>query len=380
MKSMSEVKRSLIERDGLRCAVSGEFVNDPDELAVDHILPPSKGGSDDLDNLILVSKRLNVQLSNDERSRTHLLIKELAEQRKELAEREVKSFEREKSYRKQLEQQQAELENFRHKLQREQSEREARYQADFHAQQQTLSEQQGRLKATEAAYSEKLRHLEAERMHFHQEMISRELELKRSSEELELEKQKYTEETRRNIERSSNAYVTEALTALGSAATDYHVISRNWSLGGLVSLLLGVGAATYFAAVGLSPGKDGTGADWLQLLFLGLKGVVVVVLLIAIAKYCYGYSQSFMHESLKNSERKHAINFGRFYLQSYGANAEWAQVKEAFEHWNIAPSSAFSKADADAFDPKPIEKAAILFEAVSKLRLANTEGTSSRSS
>jgi hypothetical protein len=49
-----------------------------------------------------------------------------------------------------------------------------------------------------------------------------------------------------------------------------------------------------------------------------------------------------MREALKNADRRHAINFGKFYLESYGAAAEWSQVKEAFEHWNITGENAFS--------------------------------------
>ena len=46
---------ALIERDGLTCAECGTVEN----LTVDHILPLSKGGTDDLDNLRLLCRSCN---------------------------------------------------------------------------------------------------------------------------------------------------------------------------------------------------------------------------------------------------------------------------------------------------------------------------------
>ena len=55
----SNLKKKLIERDGLRCAVTGEKVNSPDQLVIDQIKPKNKGGSSNLDNLILIKKGAN---------------------------------------------------------------------------------------------------------------------------------------------------------------------------------------------------------------------------------------------------------------------------------------------------------------------------------
>ena len=63
-----------------------------------------------------------------------------------------------------------------------------------------------------------------------------------------------------------------------------------------------------------------------------------------------------MREALKNADRRHAINFGKFYLQSYGAAADWTQIKEAFEHWNITGENAFSKPENSKLDVTILEK------------------------
>lgn len=374
MKNLAEIKKKLIERDGLRCAVTGEQVTNPNELSIEHIQPRSKGGSDDIDNLILVKREVNVVIADDERRRTRMLLQELKERQEELAKREQSSFERERSYRQQLEAQQLELEEARLRLQTELTDREATLQRELEKQRALLREQQSRFEAqysaSERMLSEKVMALEGERRKLASELEEREQLLQMSLVDLEKEKQRYTEESRKKIERNSAAYVNEALAALDAAAQTYYRISRNWSILGLVALASGVACAVYIGLLGFGANNAPPSLDWAHVIFFAFKGLVVIGLFVAIAKYCFSYSQSFMHESLKNSERKHAINFGKFYLESYGANAEWAQVREAFEHWNIAPASAFSKNDSEKFDPKTIERAAKLIDSLGKINLA----------
>jgi len=50
-----ELMLALIERDGYECAECGEV----EGLTIDHIMPLSKGGSDELDNLQLLCKKHN---------------------------------------------------------------------------------------------------------------------------------------------------------------------------------------------------------------------------------------------------------------------------------------------------------------------------------
>jgi len=373
MKNITALKQALINRDGLRCSLTGEAVTSPDELAIEHLVPVTKGGTDDLSNLILIKKELNITIADDERRRTRILLNELQQRQEELSAREAASFEREQNYRKQLEFQERQLEELKTRLRKEQAEREASFQAELLEERNRVREQQAQLqahlKSSEMAFSSQLSELERERHRLSQELQEREQLLQESFEELEREKKKYTEESRRKIESNSTAYVNDALQALDTAAKKYHDISRNWSISGLVSLFAGVGAATYFGLIGFLPVAGTTTVEWSQVVFFGFKGLIVIGLFVAIAKYCFTYGQSFMHESLKNSERKHAINFGKFYLESFGANAEWSQVKDAFEHWNIAPSSAFSNNDSDKFDPKTIERASQLIDSLGKLKL-----------
>lgn len=57
---------NVIQRDGFRCAVCGEFLALNGELTVDHIIPISEGGATTLTNLqILCEKHHNKKTNND---------------------------------------------------------------------------------------------------------------------------------------------------------------------------------------------------------------------------------------------------------------------------------------------------------------------------
>ena len=59
-----EIKAVIIARDGLRCSRTGKNVESPDELEIEHIVPKSSGGTDEINNLILVSRPVNSEFSN----------------------------------------------------------------------------------------------------------------------------------------------------------------------------------------------------------------------------------------------------------------------------------------------------------------------------
>jgi len=134
-----------------------------------------------------------------------------------------------------------------------------------------------------------------------------------------------------------------------------------------MSIIFGIATVLYFGIEGVELLKDNAVIGWGYVLLVTFKGLILIGLFIALAKYVFTFSQSYMHESVKNSERRHAINFGKFYLETYGADASWGQIKDAFEHWNIVSDSAFSKHETASFDPKSVESAVSLINAISKL-------------
>lgn len=80
--------------------------------------------------------------------------------------------------------------------------------------------------------------------------------------------------------------------------------------------------------------------------------VIIIGVMTALARYSYSLSKSYMSESLKSSDRIHAIQFGKFFLRAYGSRLTPAEVKDAFQHWNIDRSSTFSTLDSSQIDPQ----------------------------
>mgnify|MGYP000238772025 CR=1 FL=1 len=353
----NEIKKKLIERDGLRCAVTGEEFDDHRALNVEHIKPRSiDSDPNDLDNLILVSKSVNASIANDDNFRTKLLIEQLEKRQKEINLREKDAFERENSYRKEIEKQRHELDKFKKQLEQQQYEKEHLLSKEIEERRRDYMLQEKRLHEQTEVIVKKNNEFEKQRQ-----------EIALQFEALEKEKEKYREETRKQIEKKSNKYVTDALTVLETKEKKYHIISNCWSILGAVSILFGIILLVVLGVKGFNILEAKVAVEWSFLFLVSFKGIIVLGLFIALAKYSFTFSQSYMHESLKSSERIHAINFGKFYLESYGADADWAQIKEAFEHWNISSNTAFSSNKADSFDPKIFEGAANLIEAVGKV-------------
>jgi hypothetical protein len=163
---------------------------------------------------------------------------------------------------------------------------------------------------------------------------------------LDLEKQRLTEEGQKALQRNSKKFVGSALTFLSDKEGRFHLISCVWAVVGALALLAGVVIAVMTMVSSSDLYHQAAGAGLGYYFFHLFRGLVVVGLCGVLSRYAFVFSKSYMHESLKIGERAHAIRFGEFYLDIYGANAEWDQVKEAFAHWNINGESAFSSADA----------------------------------
>lgn len=354
-----ETKQMLLDRDGNKCQISGEPFENFDEIAVEHIVPLSIGGTHQLDNLQLVKAGTGSSAINMNTRRIQALTKQLIKRQDELAKREEDSFNRELEYRSQIDKQKIELERLRNDLLAENEEQKSRIDLETKQQKDKLLEQLLRVenREKEAITLKKI---------LNDKIAAQEHDHKNSLEELEREKERYREESRNQIQARSNNYVTEAIKALDTSANNYHSKGLRWSAIGLLSLVGGVGTGIYFGLGSMAALETSDKISWPVVSFLAFKGVIVIALFVAIAKYCFTYSQSFTHEAIKNSERMHAINFGKFYLETYGVEAEWTQIKEAFEHWNINSSSAFSKGDPDKFDPKLFDKMMQISDSIQK--------------
>lgn len=286
------------------------------------------------------------------------------EERKRFTERELQLRE----YRDVIEKQALELDVYRSRLKEEQLAREKEFQRELEAREQFFAEREKKLFERQREFEDRLAHRQAEsemlRARLQDEISTREAKLQQALLELQQEKERYNEESRKKIERTSKDYVSDALDTLDRKERQFHLISRIWGGVGAGALFVGL---CFFGWVAVSSASVlPSPVSWEFITFAAFKGVISVALLAGLAKYAFLFSSSYMREALKNADRRHAINFGKFYLESYGAAADWSQVKEAFEHWNITGANAFTRPDDLAVDVTALEKAVSLIERVSK--------------
>lgn len=79
--------------------------------------------------------------------------------------------------------------------------------------------------------------------------------------------------------------------------------------------------------------------------------VITFGVMIAVSRFLFLLGKSFMVESIRNSDRAHAIRFGKFYLQLYKDNFEWRELKDVLQNWNIDSGSAFNSLDSKDITP-----------------------------
>jgi hypothetical protein len=301
-----------------------------------------------------IADNKNKYLNEREKELSHY--REISRKR-EIADNKNKYLdEREKElshYREIIEKQESELNAYRVRLKKEQYLREKELRKELEERERYFMEREKKLVERQKEFEE----------HFHRREIEAESlrnRLQKEMESLALEKERLTKESREKIEQTSQNYVEDALELLSTKESQFHTISKIWSGIGASCLVV---AVIFFVVVTFKYGaQDADQVTWQFLIFTLFKGLVTVGLLAAIAKYAYLFSSSYMHESLKNADRRHAINFGKFYLQSYGAAADWSEVKEAFEHWNISGSNAFTRQESNSSDEDALKKAVQVIE------------------
>ena len=184
------------------------------------------------------------------------------------------------------------------------------------------------------------------------------------------ERKRAQKEQASKLEVSKTEFIKEAEERLTKKEVSLKLSANVWYAVGYGALILGVLAAFLLIKESLGGKVDTTG-----IVLLSIKGLIGVGLLVASSKYAFSLGKSFMNESLKNSDRLHAISFGKFYLQAYGDVVTPEDVKEVFQHWNIAKDSSFRELGSDNFDPRIFESAIEIARVLTKNDKKNSKNT-----
>lgn len=156
-------------------------------------------------------------------------------------------------------------------------------------------------------------------------------------------------ETIARVTENAEKYISESISRLELKEKIYRRIAYLcYSLCG-VSLIAAIVVILFKANFLLNSKVEITTSKQIQIVLLWF---VLLALIISISRFLFLIGKSFMVESLRNSDRIHAISFGEFYLKAFGDKADWNEIKEAFQHWNIDKGSTFISQSANDFDPE----------------------------
>lgn len=170
-----------------------------------------------------------------------------------------------------------------------------------------------------------------------------------------LAKEAEDKETRQFIESKAAEFIKEATINLTTREKHNKLVAYICYILGFVSLAFGVAFAIYwlYSFSLLQNNSDNLHSiSWINLIILIVKSIITIGLLIACSKYTFTLGKSFMHESLRNSDRIHAISFGEFFIKAFGDKiSSYKEITEIFQNWNIDKSSSFFEMDSKSYDP-----------------------------
>lgn len=201
--------------------------------------------------------------------------------------------------------------------------------------------------------------------------LNKEIELKNKINDLEIEQKNLQQE---RLELKFPEYVDTAVGVLIDKVKNFEKSALKWNIQGGFALFMAIASAiAAFVYGGIqfeSESKDNI--DWAFFTFLLMKGLIIVTLFCAWAKHAFNIANAYVHESLKRSDRMHAINFGKFYLEVYGNKVGQSEMKDIFENWNINADSAFIKIKESDFSPRNIEQITNLVESLRKIKTSDS--------
>lgn len=119
--------------------------------------------------------------------------------------------------------------------------------------------------------------------------------------------------------------------------------------------------ATIVIAVIFVVNRDWQTANVEYMIAYGVVCLFIIIILISLSKLLFTLAKSFMVEAIRCSDRIHAISFGKFFLDAYGAEASREEVLQAFSSWNIDNGcTSFRNQSGEDYDPKIADVISVL--------------------
>lgn len=294
-----------------------------------------------------LSNRLQKRLTQLEQKHEKALT-QLAEREKSLVQLEAERnalAERQEELSRDLIQKEVEVQKDREKLRRQFADREASLRREMEGHQAALQERENTYRSQSQELMARAASLEEEHAKLQRELKMRAVEHETAIADLVRQREQFQADFQSRMEAKAAEYVDTALASLKTSEERFDRIGSWWAFGGLIGVIGGLVLAFILATEATATVVGNKDISWSLILFFGVKGAVLLGLVVGMIRLCMRLARNYMHESLKSAERRHAINYGKFYLSVYGAGTDGEKLKDVFANWNTSGTSAFSEKD-----------------------------------
>lgn len=177
------------------------------------------------------------------------------------------------------------------------------------------------------------------------------------------EERKILEKIKIEHKKSTDSYIDDSISILKSKERKFHNINISLTIIGGLSFVLAI-VYLIWGEINIDQEIPITTNN---LIYLFSKRFIIVGFFIGVTKFCFSLSKTYMNESLKNSDRHHAILFGKFFINTFKGTVTKDELKEVFKDWNINNESEFKKLSSEQVDPKFQETFIKTWETVAQL-------------
>lgn len=99
-----------------------------------------------------------------------------------------------------------------------------------------------------------------------------------------------------------------------------------------------------------------------KIIVICVEVVVLSALTISLSRFLLMLGKSFMVESIRSSDRAHAIGLGRLYLKLFKSKFKWEELRDVLQNWNIDKGSAFINLDAKELESVKLDDIVSVFK------------------
>lgn len=147
----------------------------------------------------------------------------------------------------------------------------------------------------------------------------------------------------------SKEFIDDAMSRLGLRGKNFYKCA-GWSMAIGIILLMSAFLYSIFHLPSLSMtinGQEVIPTDRQLPYYFTLKLISTLTIagfFVVGTKFCFSLSKAYLHEAVRNFERRHALRFGWLYMELKGKAWDFTELKDAFQ-WNREATSAFRDID-----------------------------------